>query len=276
MRSTALTTFTGLGLAAVAAFGLTACGSDSGDSGGSGSDKTSQAPGSKKPGPAKEPFAGLSGKQISDKAEEATKSASSLRIKGSGPNDDGGRITMDLALDRQGRCAGTIGMADQGSADLVRTGSTLYMKYDEDFVRALGKTGSKAETDAMVQMLAGRWVKMNAKSPDAKEFDELCDLDNMLSDLTDGDDDGDKSVIRRGKATTLDGTPAFTLDSKDKDGHGTLYIATEGKPYLLKADGVDKKNKPLEMTFTDYDKPVRANPPAGKVLDLDALSKLGT
>ncbi|MGW3815151.1 hypothetical protein [Streptomyces sp. NPDC005046] len=247
MRRTALAA---LCLAAAATAGLTGClpGETKADS---------------KP---KEPFAGLSGGEIADRAVKATTGATSLRMKGDVPDDeDGGTIRIDMALDKKGECAGTMNMKGQGKADLIKTGDTVYMKYDEAFLRAQSGGDSKAETDGVVDMLAGKWTKMSATGSDAKDIAGFCDLDSVLADAEDVNSDA-----TRGKTTTVDGTPAIVLHEKDGKDRYTLYVATKGKPYLLRVDSTSAKD-PGTITFSEYDKPVAADKPAGKILDLDEL-----
>ncbi|MGW3667728.1 hypothetical protein [Streptomyces sp. NPDC005141] len=247
MRRTALAA---LCLAAAATAGLTGClpGETKADS---------------KP---KEPFAGLSGGEIADRAVKATTGATSLRMKGDVPDDeDGGTIRIDMALDKKGECAGTMNMKGQGKADLIKTGDTVYMKYDEAFLRAQSGGDSKAETDGVVDMLAGKWTKMSATGSDAKDIAGFCDLDSVLADAEDVNSDA-----TRGKTTTVDGTPAIVLHEKDGKDRYTLYVATKGKPYLLRVDSTSAED-PGTITFSEYDKPVAADKPAGKILDLDEL-----
>ena len=248
MRRTALAA---LCLAATATAGLTGCLHPT-------EDESDRKP--------KGPFAGLSGGEIADRAMKATTGASSLRMKGDVADDESkGTIRIDMALNRKGECAGTLGMGGQGKADLVKSGDTLYMKYDEAFLRAQSKGESKADTDAAVAMLAGKWTKMSAKGKDAKDIAGFCDLDTVLADTQDADSDA-----TRGKTTTVDGTPAVVLHEKDGKDRYTLYVATQGKPYLLRLDSLSAKD-PGSITFTDYNQPVPAKKPAGKVIDLDAL-----
>lgn len=247
MRRTALAA---LCLAAAATAGLTGCLPD-------------ETKADSKP---KGPFAGLSGGEIADRAVKATTGAASLRMKGDVPDDeDGGTIRIDMALDKKGECAGTLGMGGQGKADLVKTGDTMYMKYDEAFLRAQSKGDSKADTDAVVNMLAGKWTKMAATGSDAKDIAGFCDLGTVLADAENVNSDA-----TRGKTTTVDGTEAIVLHEKDGKDRYTLYVATKGKPYLLRIDSRSAKD-PGTITFTDYDKPVPATKPAGKILDLDKL-----
>ncbi|MFJ2257483.1 hypothetical protein ACIOKD_03915 [Streptomyces sp. NPDC087844] len=246
MRRTALAA---LCLAAAATVSLTGClpGEDKADS---------------KP---KGPFAGLTGGEIADRAVEATSNASSLRMKGDILDDDGSRMDLDMALDKKGRCAGTMSADGQGEAQLVMTGDTLYMKYDEKFLRAQDEDAPKEETDQVVAMLAGKWTKMSAKGSDAKDIAGFCDLDTVLADFEDVSSDA-----TRGKAATVGGTPAIVLHEKDGNDTYTLSVATEGKPYLLKVISRSAK-EPGTVTFSDFDTPVPAETPQGKILDLDAL-----
>ncbi|GAA3070372.1 hypothetical protein [Streptomyces glomeratus] len=247
MRRTALAA---LCLAAAATAGLTGClpGQNSADA---------------KP---KEPFAGLTGGEIADRSMKATTGATSLRMKGDIPDDESnGTIRIDMALNKKGDCAGTMSMGGQGKADLIKTGGTVYMKYDEAFLRAQGKGDSKSDTDAVVAMMAGKWTKMSAKGKDAKDIAGFCDLDSVLGGAEEGNSDA-----KRGATTTVDGTPAIVLHEKDGKDRYTLYVATQGKPYLLKVTSTSKKD-PGSIIFTDFEQRVPADAPKGKVLDLDKL-----
>ncbi|MFF5440650.1 hypothetical protein [Streptomyces achromogenes] len=249
MRRTA---FAALCLAAAATAGL-ATGCQSGD----------DSAGSKPKGP----FAGLSGGQIIERSMKATTAASSLRMKGRVPDDESkGFIDIDMALDKQGRCAGTLSMDGQGKADMIRSGGTVYMKYDEKFLRAQSEGESKEDTDAAVDMLAGNWTKMAATGQDAKDIASFCDLDTILGDMKDGDD-----AATRGKTTKVDGKPAIVLHEKDGGDDYTAHVATEGKPYLLRIDSGAKAKEQIHLAFSDFDRPVPASKPTGKVVDLDAL-----
>ncbi|ATL28321.1 hypothetical protein [Streptomyces formicae] len=241
-------------LATAATVGLTACGTESGKK-----DRVAAA----KP---KGPFAGMSGGEIAEKAMKTTAGAKSLRISGDVADAETGLMSMDMALDTGGRCAGTMGMGDQGSMELRIPGrTTAYLKYDEKFLRAQSKGEPAADVQAAVDMLANRWTKTRTTSEDAKEISGFCDLDALLADFKGG------SVARRGGTTTVEGTPAIKLtESSGKDKY-TIYVATEGKPYLLRIDTTTGGGKPETLTFGDYDKPVKATPPTGDVVDLDEL-----
>ncbi|MBD0840842.1 MULTISPECIES: hypothetical protein [unclassified Streptomyces] len=266
MRRTALAA---LCLAAAAATTVTAC--QSGED--KAQEKTNSSSPTDKAGPSaektektekKEPFAGLTGGEIADRAAKATTEAASLRMKGEVPDEEsGGMIQLDLALNKKGECAGHMSMDGEGRTDLIKTGDTLYMKYDEAFLRAQSEGEPKADVDATVDMLAGKWTKMSAKGPDAEGMTELCDLEAMLGDAADSNSDA-----TRGKTTTVDGKPAITLHEKDGKDSYTLYVATEGEPYLLRLVSTTPSDSGA-LSFSEFDKPVPADAPTGEVLDLD-------
>lgn len=241
MRRTALAA---LCIAATAAFSLTGC-----------------LPGEDK---ADGPFAGLTGGEIADKAVKATSGADSLRMKGEIQDESaGGTVRMDMAMNRKGECAGTMSMGGEGQAELIKVGDTLYMKYDEAFLRAQSKDSSEEEADMVVDMLAGKWTKTSATSADSQDMASFCDLDTVLADFEDVNSDA-----TRGKTAEVDGTPAIVLNEKDGKDSYTLYVATKGEPYLLRVVSKSAK-EPGDLVFTDFDKPVPAKAPGGKVIDMD-------
>lgn len=267
------TTLTALLLAAGATACLTGCGSgqDGGDkaSGSTAAPASASASASSTSASASdEPFAGLTGAEISERALKATTGARSLRMAGSVPDEEsGGTLKIDIALDRRGDCAGTMSMDGQGEAELIKTGDTLYLKYDERFLRAQSKGEPQADTEALVSLLAGRWTSMSAAGADAKEMAGFCDLDQLLEDAG-GSGDDTPAKVTRGRTTTVDGRPALTLYETDGAERSTVYVATEGKPYLLRFESGSER-EPGALTFTGYDEPVPAESPAGEVLDLD-------
>ncbi|MEV5437917.1 hypothetical protein AB0K80_18155 [Streptomyces sp. NPDC052682] len=251
----------GICLAAAATAGLTGC--QPGENKAGSKPSTSH---SSKGTKTKDPFDGLTADEIADRAMKATTGATSLRMKGEVPDEEsGGTIRVDFALDKKGECAGTMGLKGQGEAELIKTGDTLYMKYDEAFLRAQSKGESKADTDAAVALLAGKWTKMSAKGSDAKDIASFCDLDVVLGDAEDG-----TSGATRGKTTTVDGAPALLLHEKAGKERHTLYVATEGEPYLLRFESHTPGDRG-HLTLSDYNKPVPAQKPSGKILDMDQL-----
>ncbi|MGX1312607.1 hypothetical protein RKD24_002726 [Streptomyces calvus] len=267
MRRTALA---GLCLVAVSVAALTGCAGEDQANGGSSNDPTGRST-SKEPNstsrPEKKPFAGLTGGEIADKAFKATAGASSLRMSGDVPDEEsGGTIRLDMALNEAGDCSGTMGFGKQGEAELIKTGDVLYLKYDEAFLRAQSKGEPQADVDAAVALLAGKWAKMSTDDADAEDLSTFCDLDMVFGGAEEGN-----SAATRGRTTTVDGAQAVTVEARDGKDHFTLYVATEGEPYLLRLDSASADD-PGSITFSDYGKSVPLDAPKGNVLDLDSLS----
>ncbi len=212
----------------------------------------------------KEPYADLSGGEIAERAVKATRAATSLRIKGEVPDEEsGGTVRLDMALDTKGNCAGTVSIKGEGQAELIKTGDTLYMKLDEALVRSQAQGGDGMETDMVVEMLAGKWTKTSTNGADMEELTASCDLGKLLDEFDDV-----SSNARRGDTTEVGGAPALVLNERDGKDRNTVYVATEGEPYLLRVAVQSDKN-PGDVTFTDYNKPVPVEAPKGEVLDLD-------
>ncbi|MFD7319864.1 hypothetical protein ACFV9D_02055 [Streptomyces sp. NPDC059875] len=216
-----------------------------------------------------DPFKGLDADAIADRAVQATKGATSLRIVGD-VEADGQKMTIDLALDSKGACIGKIGV-DGATADLLQAEKVMYMKGDEKFWKATAKEeGSPAEEgNAMAEMLKGRWVKMSGGN--AGELAELCDLSALMKDMD--KDRADRKGMTKGADADVDGKPAVTLTKKRTTGETlTMYVAKEGEPYILKTVEAGG-DEPGTTVYSDYNKPVTATtPPADQVMD---LAKLG-
>ncbi|WP_327680525.1 hypothetical protein [Streptomyces sp. NBC_00467] len=246
--------------------GLTGCSKD-GDSKSDGTAGAKKEAAATPKAPA-DPFVGLTADKISDKAIAATKAAGSLRMAGR-VTSDGEEGDIDFTADSQGSCKGTTG-PDGNSLELVQLNEVLYMKGDEDFYRAqlTGSEMPKAEADAAVELMKGRWLKMPAES--AGEMGGACDVKTMISDMD--DEKSDRQGMTKGPDADVNGLPAVTLVKKKTGGETlTMYVAKEGKPYLLKVVVVGG-DEPGTMTFSDYDKPVKVTaPPADQVVDLDKL-----
>ncbi|QGV80227.1 hypothetical protein [Streptomyces ficellus] len=213
----------------------------------------------------KGPFPGLSGQQIANKAIKATKSATSLTLDADLTTEDG-RTKTFLALDTKGQCAGTVTLGATGTMEILRTGGLAYLRFDEAFLRDQNEGSSPEETEAVLTMLKGRWVKTDIDDPEAKDSLGMCELNTLLSEFETG-----RNAAERGEETTVNGKKALTLTEKDGATTYKIYVATEGEPYLLKVD-VKGGDEPGTMSFLDYGKPVPAKKPAEKdIVDLDAL-----
>ncbi|MGW3623523.1 hypothetical protein [Streptomyces sp. NPDC000880] len=256
-------------LAAVVALGGAACGSLGEDADSMGSNGSAGSKGAKENAEDKraaEPFAGLSGPEIANSAVRATKAATSLTLDITMKTADG-PMKGYMAVSKQGDCAGTLSVGSSGTAELIKTGSTAYLRFDEAFLKEQGKGQSAEETAALINMMKGRWVKTGAWDPEARDSLQLCELDKLLAGLEAND-----NAARRAGEATVNGRRAVITESDGKETY-TAYVAADGEPYLLKFEQLGG-DEPGTMTFSEYNKPVPAKKPAANdILDLDKLGK---
>ncbi|MET7712088.1 hypothetical protein [Streptomyces sp. NPDC005407] len=213
---------------------------------------------------------GLTADQIAERAVSATQAARSMRMAGQ-VTSEGERASVDLAVDNKGACTGRLGFGG-GSAELRQVSKVLYMKGNEKFWRASLSESSSAGTDGegVVELVKDRWIKMPAGS--AKAMGGVCDLKAMLAERD--KDMSERQGMTKGPDAEVNSVPTTTLVKKQPGGETiTMYVAKKGEPYLIRVVRVGGDG-PGTMTFSDYNKPVKAvAPPADQVVDLE---KLGT
>ncbi|MFK0134330.1 hypothetical protein ACIQRZ_28660 [Streptomyces rubiginosohelvolus] len=230
-------------LCALALAGLAACGTDS----------------PKETGP----FAGQSGPEVVNKALDKTNGVKSLRI-GLDLTTSDGRIKADFASSLGGDCTGTMSMGGEGRMDVVKTGDTVYTKFDEALLREQSKGEPKEDVDAAVELLAGRWTESKASDPDTKDSIEFCDLKGLLKEF----EASDNAAKKKGP-TKVAGTPALRLTEKEGKETYTIDVAAEGAPYILRVTSRGGE-EPMTMNLSDFDVPVVAEKPAAKdIVDLE-------
>ncbi|WP_328944297.1 hypothetical protein OG259_25000 [Streptomyces sp. NBC_00250] len=202
-------------------------------------------------------FGDLTGSQIVDKAFAATKTAKSVTVRVDLRSADEPTSGF-LALDTRGKCAGTLTLGATSTAELVKAdGKSVYMRFDEAYLREQVQEESPEVQEATLKELRGRWLEAPLSDPDAKDMLELCDLKSLLGGFEQG-----ASGIVKGEETTVDGQKALKLTEPGDDGESsTLYVATEGTPYVLKMVTVGG-DEPGTIAFSQYGKPVVAKIPA--------------
>ncbi|MEU3374667.1 hypothetical protein ABZ734_30045 [Streptomyces sp. NPDC006660] len=235
-RRTVLTTAT---LFVCATTALTACsGSGSGSAAPAATKSSPAATGSAPATPtataSQAPFAGRNAGQIFNDAVEQDLTSPTLRLKADINDAKDGPTKVDVAMDAKGDCAGTV-QPKQGPISMIKAGKTIYLR----------PAGARA------------WAKVPTSSPDGKGMAQVCDLKGYLA--TPGRDTVDTKAMK-GATTTVDGQPAITLTDQEGKEHFTAYVATSGKPYLLKLVTVGG-DQPGTLDFSDFGRPVHAVAP---------------
>jgi len=199
--------------------------------------------------------------QIGDQAREAVKNTTSMRLTGKA-STDGRQAEVDLAMDVRGSCNGRVDNS-LGTMHIIKKGSLVHVKAGEDYWRATFSRGMTAErAEEMVALFRGRWIKPPRMM--SETLGRICNgFDVLIEALSPG---SDGSTTREADAT-VGGRPVAVLVERTATETATFYIAKEGKPYLLRGR-IAGGEEPVDLTFTDHDKPVDTTPPPpGQVLD---------
>jgi len=240
-------------VAVAAAVLLAGCGGGSG-AGGAGSSPTAPTATAL----AENGVADLPATEILAKAKTALTQASSVHIKGGGVSD-GQQFALDM---RYGTAGATGSLTINGQViELLRVGSTAYLKGTEAFWR------SSSRSTAVAELLKGRYLELPANRPDFAELTSFTDLRKDAAELV-----TPEGEITKGGRKTVYGVEAIALDSSKG---GTLYVALRGEPYPLQAvsSAEAKSGDTGSLDFLDYGVPVTVTaPPADQVVD---ISKLG-
>lgn len=212
------------------------------------------------------PFEGQSADDIAAKAVEATRQAKSMHVKGDTRLEDGSTVTIDVSVDQEKNCQGTVG-AGGTEADVRHTEATLYLRGDEQY----WENALKQQPDAAQKMapkLQDKWVKMPANDATTAG---VCDKQGLVAAMD--EDESERRGMKRGSTTDVAGEQALQL-TKDASGGEklTLYVATEGEPYILKTTTEGGKN-PGSVTFSEYGEKVNPEqPPADETVDMKDLA----
>lgn len=254
---------------AVALLTVPACSSNGDDGDGAGD-------GGKARGGGGNGVADLSARKISDKAKQELLDAQSVHLSmkrtgGDTAAKSGDRdaesddpTSLELTLDRDGNCAGTMKDARGASLELVKRGDKVWMKPDEAFWQTQVPGG---DGKAAAELFKGRYIHGTTGDPMLKDVAEVCDLKELQREIEDADDadDADTKSLKKGEPTTVDGIDVIPLTETEDGKKNTMYVGIEGKPYLVKS--VEKDDGDGERTttdFTDYGGPVPARTPSPK------------
>lgn len=243
--------------------GLTAC-TSSGDSGSSDAKAGAASKTSAEPSKAAVAYADLRGSELQEKVLAATRGATSMRVAGH-VVEAGSKTEIDVALNTRGECAGSVSVQGKGTGEIIKTSELLFYKADAAFWRSQApKRLAKKQVDSMVALVADRWIRVKTSDPRAGKMASVCDLDKLMRSFK------VNPLARKGEPTTVNGQTTLPVTTPAKGGLETWYVATQGKPYLLKAtkDG----DKPTEISMSAFNQPVSLTPPADK--DIVDLSKL--
>ncbi|WP_329120666.1 hypothetical protein [Streptomyces sp. NBC_01465] len=183
-----------------------------------------------------------------DDANGAMRTLKSVTIDATG-NGTSSRLTTDL----KGRCAFRTTAAKGAVLEQIRIGKTDYVRPNRAYLEAWRHQPAGATEQK-------RWIK--TPSSNSEPGDGLAECTQPFASY---------GKATKGEPTKVNGTPAISLlvtDEAAKDGTFTFYIATEGKPYILKV-AYKGPDFVTTTTYSAFDKPLNVRPPAkADVLDM--------
>ncbi|MGW7369888.1 hypothetical protein ACWGI8_42305 [Streptomyces sp. NPDC054841] len=209
----------------------------------------------------------LTGRQIADKARSALLNASSVHIMSEGDlREPGSPNKLDLTLDREGNCAGSVSMGSEGSVKIIKRGETVWLKPDAAFWKSqVPGVGETAE-----ELFGDKYLHGTTDDALLHALTDVCDLDEFLDSLSGAPDSG--VAFTKGKKTEIDGTDVIPVTGQRAGRTITMYVATEGTPYPVRLNVTSAGAAKASVDFSDYDKPVpTATPPAADTVDLSTL-----
>jgi hypothetical protein len=204
-------------------------------------------------------FADESGDDIAKAAALDLRGLHAVRITGD-LHTDGAHETLDLAVDSDGDCSGTVAV-DDARAQILAVRGTVWLKPNVAFfeLRAPG-SGPRLE-----RALGDRWL---AAGPTT--LSGVCDLDNFLKTFR---DTSYATGASASGAAVVDGRAAVKIHSPAGDADVIGWIATASPHYLLRLDVVGGAD-PSSMTFDHFNEPVGARvPKRGDVVALTDLQR---
>jgi hypothetical protein len=226
---------------------------------------------------------GRTAAELAEQAEDHLLDAESVRLTMTDRIAEAeGTVTepsaMDLALDRDGNCVGTIETGGEGGGrvEIVKRGEEVWLKPDAAFWKAHVPGG---EGDAVAGLLKDRYLHGTTDDPALEGMAGVCDLGRFQREIGTGASSGDASPTK-GEETTRQDTAVVPLTDEEDGGTGeedgertTLYVTADAPHRLIEADrrgeGTD-----VTLTFEDYGKPVPAGTPSpAETVDIGRLEE---
>ncbi|MFB7472731.1 hypothetical protein [Kitasatospora sp. NPDC056184] len=207
----------------------------------------------------------LSAEEIQKKAKDALAGATSVKVVGAISSADQ-NMTLDLAVDTQGQCKGSVTMPGVGKFELLGDGKQVYLKPDSEFISNVA--GGGADGAQAAELLKGRYISGVKDDPDMSELTTACNLKDLTKSFL---EDGKSTDLTKGSAGTVNGTKTFSIKSKNSGGDEiVVHVATEGTPYPLRIEKSGQGGGKAD--FTDINKPLTVqSPPADQVIDFAKL-----
>lgn len=208
-------------------------------------------------------FADESAGTITSAAAEDMKAVKTLRMAGELTSGEQ-TLQLDLGLDTDGNCGGTVTLAyeDDASLEILRVDGSTWMKPSEGF----WKTYAGPTAEQVVAAVGDKWVVLPEEQ--AADFASQCDLDELTSEL--GAEDAEAEV---GETFDLEGQEVVMIMSETDDGDALeAAVATDEPHHVLQLQVTDGA-EPGTLSFSEFDEELGLEAPADDdVVDLASLA----
>ena len=217
---------------------------------------------------------GPSARELVDEAKENLLDAQSVHLELTDRSTDTKKsgtqpASMDLALDRDGNCAGSLEMgSDGGSVEIVKRGEEVWLKPDAAFWKAQVPGG---QGDAVAELFKNRYLHGSTRDAMLRGMADTCDLTSFQKDVD--ADSSDAGRLTKGAETKVDGTKVVPLKGTSGGKRAVLYVTSDAPHRLVRATqkggGAD-----MTLTFSDYGEPVPSKTPsADESVDVGKLQE---
>ncbi|SHM19830.1 hypothetical protein [Streptomyces yunnanensis] len=234
---------------ATALASLTACGPDNstGPAGGSSSASSNSPSSGASTGSQGKPngIEKSSAKDIYGQATRANADAGSFREQATSS-----LVKSDLRISAT-ECVGKVDKLQQGSFEIIRKSNDIWTKVDAKFSEMAKAHGGALPAD--------KWLHGTTSNPLAKALSSYCHSEQFTSPAKAA------TELTTGQITTVNGASAVPVGRTAEGKSVTYYVATTGKPYLLKRE-IKGQDRLPSIVYSDFGKPVGASAPAGETV----------
>lgn len=229
-------------VACAVALAVTACASGSG----SASRPTSTSPSA-------DPLASMSTYDIANTAAQNLWSSSTVRIIWKSQD-----ATATANAMQGGKCTGSVQSAGQGAEQFTLSGSTLWIKADDQYWKAHGASA------LAVEMIRGKYIELAEQQVKAAAkqgiayITDLCETNIATEAMHFCPGDFPNFPGTKGGISVIDGQQALKLTATgDPDCGSTIYVTVAASPRLIRIT----KPGDGQVDFSDYGARVTVTPP---------------
>jgi hypothetical protein len=184
-----------------------------------------------------------------------TSAVTSLSINGHGTS--GGKAVKIVVSAGSSQAFGVLSFGGQ-STTIRRVGTVIYQKSSKGFLQQQGAPASQAA------VMANKWFKLaTTSSATYTGLHQYLSVSGLLTGLVPTSANG---TITKESTSTLNGQPVEVIAGTFQGTKQTLYVATHGKPYILRvafkaSSGVNG----ITVDLSQFNKPVHTTVPKGAV-----------